>query len=84
MTSLVQWRMAIERRRNAAVAYLVIGAAWLIFGAIGWAVAPGISTHWWNFGLAIAWLASGSYELWRYRRQTAAFIEENGVDAGRR
>jgi hypothetical protein len=84
MTSLVQRRMAIDRRRKAAVAYLAIGAAWLIFGAIGWAVAPESSTHWWNLGLAIAWLASGSLELWRYRRQMAAFVEENRVAAGRR
>ena len=59
MTSLVQRRMAIERRRNAAGAYLLIGVAWLIFWAIMWAVPPETPTHWVNLVLAIAWLASG-------------------------
>jgi len=76
--------MALERRRNAAVAYLVIGAVWFIFWAILWAVPPDAPIHWVNLVLSIAWLVSGSVELWRYRRLMAAFIEENGVDAGRR
>ncbi len=84
MTSLVQRRMAIERRRNAAVTYLILGAAFLVFGAVVWAVAPVKPAHWWNLVLGIAWLASGSVEMARYRRQMAAFIEENGIDAGRR
>jgi hypothetical protein len=84
MTSLVQRRMALQRRRNAAVAYLVIGAAWFIYWVLLLAVPPETPTHWVNLVLAIAWLASGAFELRRYRRQMAAFTEESGVDAGRR
>lgn len=76
--------MAIERRRNAAVMYLILGAVFLVLGAVAWAVAPVNPSHWWNLVLGVAWLASGSFAMVRYRRQMTAFIEENGIDAGRR
>lgn len=71
--------MAMHRRRKSGILYLVFGAVWLAFWAIGWAVAAGDRMHWWSLVMAVAWLASGSFELWRYRRQAAAFMHEDGV-----
>jgi hypothetical protein len=76
MTSLVQRRTAIERGGKSAVAYLIIGSAWLIYWGIGWVVAPVASGHGWNLVLAIGWLATGLFEFHRYRRRLASLEQD--------
>ncbi|MET1052138.1 MAG: hypothetical protein ABWX65_05800 [Mycetocola sp.] len=84
MASLVQQRMAIERRRSLAVWSFIAGGVFALL-AVGGGLAASSSWMWLSqLAIGIFWTAYGLISLRRYRREIAVFTAEHGAEAGRR
>jgi hypothetical protein len=83
MASLVQQRMALERRRSFGIIWLVLGVLYCA-GAVVQVSTDGRHVWWANLAIGCAWIGVGYVELRRSQRALTAFEAEHGADAGRR
>lgn len=90
MASLIQQRMAIERRRTSGLLGLVAGVIFVVVAitqatsSLGSSEARVLVIVLINVVLALIWLSFGLMNLRRFRREIAAFTAANGPEAGKR
>ncbi|MFB2580825.1 hypothetical protein ACEXQD_06210 [Herbiconiux sp. P15] len=82
--SLIQRRMALERRRTVAVAMLVFGVVMIGLGLATFGIDPTRPFSWAPLLVPVVFVAMGVTRLGRALKQLARFTAEFGVDAGRR
>ncbi|ROQ41117.1 hypothetical protein EDF46_0488 [Frondihabitans sp. PhB188] len=83
MPSLIQQRMAIDRRRNYGLFALIGGFVFLVL-SLGELIASGSSRWfaWAYLAMAVFWIVVGLRERIVGTRRLAAFEAEHGVGAG--
>jgi hypothetical protein len=83
MTSLIQQRFALERRRLWGLCALVIGGVMFNLGIVLLALGPSSPSSWITSLVFLGWVVFGAVELLLARRRIRDFEAEHGVGAGR-
>ena len=82
MTSLIRQRQQIAGERNAAIGFIALGVASVVFAITGGIWSESLSALGAG-GVGLVLAVSGVFRLVPARRKLAAFEAEHGVGAGK-